>query len=145
MSFNKRLFILNCAYAILKGIIIGFKCVALFYLTFCLGCIIKIDDFLMTCISGIVNGFLDALLLSTKSPAIQKIFSAIIGILAAFYIFLQSLYSHLPDIMVDYFIYGEGGGGLEPGGWFGFFFDISIYIGTSLFVFLLSKVLLSKE
>jgi hypothetical protein len=47
---------------------------------------------------------------------------------------LLSLYINLPNILVDYYIYGEGGGGLEPGGWFAFTFVLLIFFGISLFI-----------
>jgi hypothetical protein len=143
---NKRFFVLNSAYVLFKGVFIGFKCIVLLYIVDVVSTLTPNDTLLIPCIFGLINGFVDALLISMKSTIINKILSCVIGIIVACYIFLLSFYWSLPDVLADYFVYGEGGGGLEPGGWFGFWFVILIYLGTSLIVgFPISMLLLSKK
>jgi hypothetical protein len=52
---------------------------------------------------------------------------SIIGFFISIFTLLLSLYINLPNILVDYYIYGEGGG-LEPGGWFAFTFALLIFL-----------------
>jgi len=133
----------NCV--IFKGIFIGFKCITLLYIADSLSCITDINLILIFFIFGLINGFIDALLL-IKSTTINRILFYIVGILATILIFLLSLYLSLPNLLADYFVYGEGGGGLEPGGALAFMFFISIYFGTSLIIgFPTSIILLSKD
>jgi len=133
-------------YALFKGILIGFKCVVLLYIADILSALKPDILFLVfPIVLGLINGFVDALLISIKSTITNKILSCVIGIIVACYLFLLSLYWGLPDAIADYFVYGEGGGGLEPGGWLGFECEILFYLGTSLIVgFPMSMLLLSK-
>jgi hypothetical protein len=41
---------------------------------------------------------------------------------------------YLPHILVDYFVYGEDGGGLEAGGWLAFTVLLIIYSGISILI-----------
>jgi hypothetical protein len=83
---------------------------------------------------GILNGFLDAIIIFVKNTIPYKIFSGIFGFIFTVFLLFLSLILHLPDILVDYFIYGEGGGGLEAGGWFAFNFSLLIYFAVSLII-----------
>src|SRR5215470_19775118 len=102
-----------------RGILIGFKGVLLLYIMDILsGIFHNISIFLMVFLFGLLNGFIDVLIISIKNKFKYKIFSGILGFFIAFLIFKLSLILNFPNIIADYFIYGEGGGGLEPGGWF---------------------------
>jgi hypothetical protein len=130
-------FIINSVKTIATGLLAGLKSIVLFYIGYNVEYIIPINfagfDIIVTVvIFGLLNGVLDALIISTKNTIAYKVFSFIIALVAAVYIYGYSLYIRLPDKLADSFVYGEGGGGLEPGGWFGFYFLSLIYFGASL-------------
>jgi len=132
--------------ALFKGIIIGIKSIVLLYFS---DVLVSIEPTIIVILPfvafGLINGFIDALVFSKIAKIINKIFFCVTGILVAFVTFFLSLYLSLPDILADYFVYGEGGGGREPGGWFAFGFCILIYFGISLISFPLSMLMLCEE
>jgi hypothetical protein len=125
---------------IFRGIVMGIKSIVLLYIMMILtwlGSSILLQFFPI--IFRLLNGFLDALIISikniTKYKIVFNVVSCIIGLITSIFVFLLSLYKNLPNILVDFFVYGEGGGGLEPGGWFGFNIYLLIYCAVSLLCF----------
>ena len=135
---------------IFRDIIIGIKSNILLYTMNILTWIYnKIDIDLILFISfGVLNGFLNALLISIKNKTRYKIISSIIGCIVTIFVLLLSLRTHLPDILInylDYIKYGENYNGLGAGGRFAFTFSLLIYFGISIFVsFPISLLIISK-
>jgi hypothetical protein len=144
----------HIAFAVFRGVVIGLKSVTLFYIADNLEYLCPNVPFfskweiIIILLFGLTNGVLNALIILIKNAAkhkfIYKIVSCVVGIISTVFIFLFSLYMGLPDTLVDHFVYGEGGGGLEPGGWFGFTFMALIYFTVSLFVCFFTIMILSN-
>jgi uncharacterized membrane protein YeaQ/YmgE (transglycosylase-associated protein family) len=102
--------------------------------------------FLIFLVFGLLSGFINGIIVSIRNTTKNKIFSGIIGVFVTFFTLLLSLYINLPNILADYLIYGEDGGGLEPGGWFTFDFCLKFYFGISVFIgFPITMLILSKK
>jgi len=148
---------LHIALAVFRGVVIGFKSVTLFYVADNLEYLCPNIPFfskwgINMLLFGLTNGVLNALIILIKNAAkhrfIYKIVSCVVGIISTFFIFSFSLGMGLPDTLVDHFVYGEGGGGLEPGGWFGFMYMALIYFTVSLsvcFFIILSMWMFSED
>ena len=138
---------MNILLSFVRGILIGGKGIILLYIMgILLGIFHNISIFIIVFIFGLLNGFIDALIISLKNKFKYKIFSGILGFIITVSMFKLSLILNLPDILADYFIYGKGGGGLEPGGWFAFNFMTIIYFCMSLFLsFPITMILFSKK
>jgi len=133
-------------FCLVRGIVIGFKSIMLFYICDIITMICSnIPYFFSAFLFGLLNGFLDGIIVSIKNKTIHKIFSSIIGFFATIFIFLLSLKINLPNVLADRYIYGEGGGGLEPGGWLGFSFYALIFFGTSVFISFPSTIIIISE
>ena len=130
-----------------RGLFIGFKSIILLYIMdiiimVCSG----ISLFFIISIFGLLNGFIDGIIISIKNTIKNKLISGILGFLITICIIILSIKLNLPDIIADIFLYGEGGGGLEPGGRFGFTVEVIIYFIISLFLsFPITMVIFSEK
>jgi len=87
-----------------KGIFIGLKSVLLFYIN--CGIVMSLSRlFIISLLFGLLNGFLDGIIVSIKSSLIYKIISGSIGVASTLFFLYFTLYTEFSINFNNYFSY----------------------------------------
>lgn len=121
--------------------LMGLKSIIIFYLYDFLLPFSDILFLVFLVVFGLLNGFIDVVIISRENTAMKKIFSWIMSLIFTISLLFLSLRLHLPDILACYsgYKYRESDicMSLDAGNWFGFFICLKIYFCTSLLSFII--------